>query len=536
MKCPIMCRKPMMKTWPPEGAECRQSPPGAEHSWSPPPRFSARFENEAVLRPTGFREYDARWQLGSEFNLNGARIVGLALAEMIRRRGGPPEIVIGHDFRAYSLSVKMALACGLISGGLRVHDIGLGITPMAYFAQGALGIDAVAMVTASHNENGWTGLKMGLSPPLTLGPQEMSELRDVSLSRTYESPGGGNYTVIDNMMARYIAALAERPRFARRITVVVSCGNGTAGLFAPPLLRALGADVIELDCTLDPDFPVHNPNPENMAMLRALGQKVVASGADIGLAFDGDGDRLGVVDERGREIFSDRAGLFIARSLAPQYPGRRIVVDVKSTGLFARDPVLRRYNVAVDYWKTGHSHIKRRMHELGALAGFEKSGHMFFGPPLGRGYDDAMAAAIALLDVRAAHGGMPLSGLDAQLAPSFMSPTLSAPCPDEEKYQVSHAITQTLKDIQAAGQHFAGQPICDIVTVNGARIEVEDGSWALVRASSNKPELVIVVESPVSGARMQQMFEALDVLVRRHDAVGPCNQALHTPLAPLEGK
>ena len=201
------------------------------------------------------------------------------------------------------------------------------------------------------------------------------------------------------MRARYIADLTDRPKFARPIKAVVACGNGTAGAFAPDVLAALGVDVVPLDTELDWTFPRYNPNPEDLAMLHAIADAVRESGADIGLGFDGDGDRCGVIDETGAEIFADKVGVLLARDMSARHPAPTFVVDVKSTGLYATDPVLAANGATTDYWKTGHSYIKRRVRELDALAGFEKSGHYFLNPPIGRGYDDGLLSAIAILDL-----------------------------------------------------------------------------------------------------------------------------------------
>ena len=310
--------------------------------------------------------------------------------------------------------------------------------------------------------------------------------------------------------ARYIADLTSRPKFRRRLKVVAACGNGTAGAFAPKLLSALGVEVVPLDCELDFTFPRYNPNPEDMRMLHAMAAAVKESGADLALGFDGDGDRCGIVDNEGQEIFADKIGVMLARDLSTLHKGATFVVDVKSTGLFATDPALRANGVKVDFWKTGHSHIKRRVRDLNALAGFEKSGHFFFNAPVGRGYDDGFVTAIAILDMLDRNPGKSMADLYRELPKTWGSPTMSPHCADEVKYEVADRVVARLQAMQARGEPFTGQPIRDLVTVNGVRVTVEDGTWGLVRASSNKPELVVVVESPASEARMRAMFEAVD--------------------------
>jgi phosphomannomutase/phosphoglucomutase len=310
------------------------------------------------------------------------------------------------------------------------------------------------------------------------------------------------------------------------LTAVVSCGNGTAGAFAPQILEAIGWQVIGLDTELDYRFPRYNPNPEDLAMLHALSDKVRETGADIGFGFDGDGDRCGVVDNEGNEIFSDKIGVMLARDLASVHPGASFVVDVKSTGLFMTDPVLRQLRVRTDYWKTGHSYIKRRVHELGAIAGFEKSGHFFFNAPIGRGYDDGLVTAIAISDMLDRNPGKSIAELYRELPKTWGSPTMAAHCDDEIKYDVADRVRRDFEIMKAEGKRIGGHAITELITVNGVRVVTDDGSWGLVRASSNKPELVVVVESPVSDARMREMFAAMDDVMRRNPEVGAYNQTI----------
>ena len=489
------------------------------------PDYPAANETTPLVRPTGFREYDARWLLGEELNLMGVQALGLGLGTLLGELGRGRDIVTGHDYRAYSLSVKQALVTGLMASGCRIHDIGLALSPMAYHAQFALDVGAVAMVTASHNANGWTGVKMGADRPVTFGPDEMGRLKEIVLAGDYEPSGGGTYTFVDGFPATYARALTDRPPLARPLKAVVACGNGTAGTFAPAILAAIGCDVVPLDCDLDHSFPRYNPNPEDLEMLAAIREAVLRSGADVGFGFDGDGDRCGVVDNEGQAIFADKIGVLLARDLVAEHGPQRFVVDIKATGLFQTDPVLSTLGAEVDYWKTGHSHIKRRVRELGALAGFEKSGHFFFNRPVGLGYDDGLVAAIAVCDMLD-RAGRPLADLARGLAPTWGSPTMSPHCPDEAKYGVVERIVADLQSMRERGEGLAGQPIAELITVNGARVVNPDGTWGLVRASSNLPELVVVVESPVSEMRMRDMFAAIDGLIRKHPEVGAYNQTL----------
>src|ERR1700693_1083444 len=291
------------------------------------------YESEPMVKATGFREYDARWLFGKEINLMGIQALGMGLGALIAELGARQEVVTGHDFRGYSASIKYALISGLQAAGCQVHDIGLCMTPMAYFAQFDLDVPCVAMVTASHNDNGWTGVKMGANRPLTFGPDEMTALKDIVLNARFRPSGGRAYEFVADFPPRYIADLTNRPKLKRRLKVVCACGNGTAGAFSPQVLAAVGCEVVPLDCELDYTFPRYNPNTEDLKMLHALAEEVRRSKADVGLAFDGDGDRCGVVDDTGEEIFADKVGVMLARDVSAIHKDARFVVDVASTGL-----------------------------------------------------------------------------------------------------------------------------------------------------------------------------------------------------------
>ncbi|HWD14515.1 phosphomannomutase/phosphoglucomutase [Pseudochrobactrum sp. sp1633] len=490
-------------------------------------RYANHFADEVssdaapLIRPEGFREYDARWWYGfagsdraAEINPAGVQAVGSGLAHMLRQRGADPAIIVGHDLRSYSFEVKTALVKGLISGGAQVYDIGLALSPMAYYAQFALNIQSVAMVTASHNENGWTGLKMGCARPYTFGQENMAELKAIVLEAEAKPAQGGTYHAIDNMEKLYSAALTKGRFLKRRLKVAVVCGNGTAGLFAPQILSRIGCDVVAVDCSPDWNFPHYNPDPEAAPMQNAMVEAVKTYGADLAFGFDGDGDRCGVVDNEGNIIFADRIGLLLAREFSQKHRGAHFIVDVKSSGLFGSDPVLQANQATVEYWKTGHSYIKHRMGVSNALAGFEKSGHVFLNQPLGLGYDDGLATAVAICEMLAAHPHQTLAELHRQLPVSFATPTLNVHCCDRKKYEIVAQIQENLAALVNAGGSFAGQAVADLLTINGVRITLADGTWGLIRASSNKPELVVVVESPVSLEKRNAMLTALENILQ----------------------
>jgi len=486
---------------------------------------TAAYENEPLVKATGFREYDARWLFGPDINLLGIQALGLGLGTYIQELG-LSKIVVGHDFRSYSSSIKNALILGLISAGCEVHDIGLALSPTAYFAQFDLDIPCVAMVTASHNENGWTGVKMGAQRPLTFGPDEMGRLRDIVLGGKFVERDGGKLIRVEGQAERFIADVARRASITRPLKVIAACGNGTAGAFAVDALQRMGvSDVVGMDVELDYTFPKYNPNPEDVEMLHSMAAAVREHGADLAFGFDGDGDRCGVVDDEGEEIFADKIGLMLARDLAPLNPGATFVVDVKSTGLYATDPILAAHGCKVIYWKTGHSYIKRKSAELGALAGFEKSGHFFMNGELGYGYDCGLTAAAAILAMLDRNPGLKLSDMRKALPVAFTSLTMSPHCGDEVKYGVVDDVVKEYQDLFAAGGSILGRRISEVITVNGVRVHLEDGSWVLVRASSNKPEIVVVVESTRSEDDMRALFRQ-EVKPRLGDRVGRYNQEI----------
>ncbi len=483
-------------------------------------------KNSIKIDPFGFREYDARWLYPDNINLEGVTNLGKGLGTQIinHTNKSNPRIIVGHDYRSYSEEIKSALKKGLISTGCYVEDVGLALSPMVYFAQFNLESDAVAMVTASHNENGWTGVKMGIKKGLTHAPEEMKELKDITLNNKFIE-GQGNEKEISDFQSVYKDDLINKNKIKKKIKAVVACGNGTAGIFAPDILRGIGCDVIELDCNLDYTFPKYNPNPEDLEMLHAISKSVKDNNADIGFGFDGDGDRLGVIDNDGNEIFSDKIGLLIARNLSSNHKGSKFIVDVKSTGLYSTDEVLKNNSCETLYWKTGHSHIKRKVNNEKALAGFEKSGHFFFNKPLGFGYDDGINSAIQVCHLLN-NNHKKMSEIISELPNTYQSPTMAPFCEDNEKYQVVDKIIKQIEDLKSNNVQIDGQEIADILTVNGIRFSFKDGSWGLIRASSNKPSLVVVTESPTSDERKKKIFDFIDDLLQKTGKIGEYDQKI----------
>ena len=482
--------------------------------------------NSGKIDPYGFREYDARWVYEKDIDDDGIVQLGKGLGTQIinHTKKNNPRIIVGQDYRSYSEHIKEKLKEGLVSTGCKIEDIGLSLSPMVYFAQFNLNSDAIAMVTASHNENGWTGVKMGIKKGLTHAPEEMKELKDITLNQKFIN-GEGNVKKIDDFQNVYKNDLITKNPLNKKIKAVVACGNGTAGIFAPEILRSIGCEVIELDCELDWTFPKYNPNPEDLEMLHAISSAVKENNADIGFGFDGDGDRVGVIDDKGNEIFSDKIGLLIARNLSKDHKNSKFIVDVKSTGLYSNDRILNENKCETIYWKTGHSHIKRKVNTDNALAGFEKSGHFFFNKPLGYGYDDGINSAIQvckLLD----KNNKKMSEILAELPTTYQSPTMAPYCKDSEKYEVVENLVKEITNIKENKTKVDNQEIREILTVNGVRFSFDDGSWGLIRASSNKPSLVVVTESPTSEDRKKKIFDFIDNLLQQTGKVGDYDQKI----------
>ncbi len=480
-------------------------------------------QDSPKIDPLGFREYDARWLYPKDINLEGISLVGKGFGTQIVKKIQNPRVSVGHDYRSYSEEVKKSFIKGLISTGCKVEDLGLCLSPTIYFSQFELNTDAVAMITASHNENGWTGIKMGIERGLTHCKEEMVELKKIVLNKEF-AKGNGSYKEIKNFNKIYIEELSKN-KIKKKIKAVVACGNGTAGAFAPEILRNVGCKVIELDCNLDFNFPKYNPNPEDLKMLHEIAKKVKENNADVGFGFDGDGDRVGVIDDQGNEIFADKIGLLIARNISESFNKSKFIVDVKSTGLFEKDLILSKNNCKTIYWKTGHSYIKRKVYQDNAIAGFEKSGHFFFNKPLGFGFDDGINSAIQvckLID----NQNKNLSEMINDLPKTYQSPTMGPFCKDDEKYDVVKDLVKKIEDLKNKRFKIDGLKIVNILTVNGVRFSLEDGSWGLIRASSNKPSLVVVTESPTNDDRKTKIFHFINHLLQETGKIGEYDQKI----------
>lgn len=446
--------------------------------------------------PSIFREYDVRGRVDSatsplpSIHEGVANRIGKAFGTLLRDRGGD-HVAVGFDSRSYSLRLANALVTGLLSTGTDVTHIGLATTPLVYFAQHELGGLAGVCITASHNPNGWAGMKLGYAPSSTLGPDEMAELQGV-VERGVFATGLGRYAE-RSVTGVYIDDLVSRIPVRRPLRVVVDGGNSVSGPLGEIAIRRAGHEVIAINRELDWDFPNHEPDPESMDARQQIRDAVIGSEADIGLSFDGDGDRLGVTDEEGHVVWSDRVLAVLAADTLSRNPGAQVVFDVKCSRLVS-EAISAHGGIPV-MWKTGHSHIKSKMRELGAPFAGERSGHFFDGADY-LGYDDGLYAAMRLLQVLGAED-RPASEVFRSLGSYVSTPTMQAACTDDRKYEVVEDFSDYAESLGAK----------EIIRINGVRAEFPDG-WILVRASSNLPALVIMAEASTE-ERLREFYQLL---------------------------
>jgi phosphomannomutase/phosphoglucomutase len=460
------------------------------------------------LARTLFREYDVRGrgpdvfpEATDELADEGVRLLGQAFGSLARERGRTA-CVVGHDLRTYSERLKDRFVEGVAAAGLEVLDAGCCLTPTLYFAQIHLNCPAGAMLTASHNPQGWSGMKLATDFVQTLGPADIGRLKALCDDGPLAT-GAGLVRRVDVREA-YLRDLSSRVRPSRRLRVVLDCGNGTASYFAVAAFEAAGFEVVPLFCDPDPSFPNHFPNPSEQQNRLAVRAKVRETGADLGLSFDGDGDRVGVEDERGEGVNADLVLMLLARQVLARRPGSPVVFDVKCSQALVEDVAAHGGRPVM--WKTGHSHIKAKMKETGAPIAGERSGHIFIKEGF-HGFDDGVFAGLRLAEF-VANEGRPLSRLLAEAPRYVTSPEIHVDCADEVKYGV---VDRLVEEFQ---REFPGR----VNAINGARVSF-DGGWGLVRASSNLPELVLVFEGRTR-EEMERIKADFRARLARHPEVG----------------
>ncbi len=434
------------------------------------------------LPATIFRQYDIRGLVGDQLTPAAARAVGQAYTTFAWERlknGKPPRVAVGRDNRPSGSALAQGVREGIAAAGGTAIDVGELPTPALYFATKTLPVDGGIQVTGSHNPPEFNGFKMVLAHDAVFGDDIQVLHRLIDDGKLASRPGGQMSTHHD-LLAAYRAAIVKRNApLARRPKVVVDCGNGVTSLVAVETLRELGADVVPLFAESDGTFPHHHPDPTVIENLHDLQAAVKKEQAELGIAFDGDGDRIGAVDEKGEPVLGDQLLVLFGRDLVRRMgKGKPVIFDVKCSEILPQ--MLKRAGLEPVMWKTGHSFIKMKMKEIGAPLAGEMSGHMFFAGDW-YGFDDALFAAARLLAYIAREGG-PLSRLLADLPKTYATPELRVDCPDEQKFEV----------VQQAAAHFAAK--YPVFTLDGVRITFLEG-WGLLRASNTQPVLVMRFEA-----------------------------------------
>ncbi|MBI1966437.1 MAG: phosphomannomutase/phosphoglucomutase [Gemmatimonadetes bacterium] len=432
-----------------------------------------------------FRQYDIRGTVGDQLTPAAARAIGQAFAALgWERLGHAPRLAVGRDNRPSGPELAGGIVDGIVAAGGTAVDVGMLPTPALYFATHALDVDGGLQVTGSHNPPEFNGFKMVLAGEAVYGDDIQLLYRMIQAGSTPVRKGGVKRRD-GSILPRYRDAIVQRNApLPRPLTVVVDCGNGVTSLIAVETLTQLGARVIPLFAESDGTFPNHHPDPTVVENLRDLQAAVARESAELGIAFDGDGDRIGAVDERGGVVFGDQLLVLFGRDLARRMgTGHHVIFDVKCSEVLPKE--LTRAGLIPIMWRTGHSLIKQKMKEVGAPLAGEMSGHMFFGGDY-YGFDDALFAAARLIHYVAREGG-PLSRLLADLPKTFVTPEIRVDCPDDRKFAL----------VERAAQHFAAR--YPVATLDGARITFPDG-WGLVRASNTQPVLVLRFEATSEAA------------------------------------
>jgi phosphomannomutase len=448
-----------------------------------------------MLNPHIFRAYDVRGRVGVDVNPDVFRQVGRAYATLVRQRGGRT-IAAGQDNRESSAALRAAFVEGVRAAGVDVVDIGVVTTPMLYFATAHWRLDGGANITGSHNPVEYNGVKMVHPGAGPLAEDEIQGLRRTIEEGRFATGGGG--LTARSPRDDYFDTIAALVRPARPLRLVADAGNGIAGTYAPALLRRLGCVVDELHCESDGRFPNHLPDPEDPANVEDLQARVCETRADLGLAWDGDADRVGVVDEQGRRHEADLVLAILARDLLARHPGAKVVFDVKSSQALV-DDITRHGGVPV-MWKTGHSHLKRKMRDDGILLGGEVSGHMFFAEGY-YGVDDGILAACKIVEIVSRQPG-PASRLFDSIEHLHATPELKAPCPDDRKFQVIDEVARDMRTRYAT------------IDIDGARVLFPGGGWGLVRASNTNPYLTLRFEARTEGEIKDMKRVVYDALRR----------------------
>ncbi len=455
--------------------------------------------------PAGiFRAYDIRGIVDQDLDVKIVESIGRAFGTLVRREGGN-KVLVGRDGRLSSPAMAAAFAAGANAAGCDVWDAGAVPTPMVYFGIRHLEADGGVVITASHNPAEYNGVKSVLGKRTLFG-DDIQGIRKMILEEDFES-GEGTITQVD-LVEPYVAMVKERVSLKRPVKVIIDAGNGIAGMIAPRLYRELGCEVEEMYCDVDGTFPNHHPDPTVPEAVEELAARVLAGGFDLGLGFDGDGDRVGVIDESGEIVWGDRLTVLLARDVLSRNPGATVIFDVKCSKVLADD--IEAHGGRPLMWKTGHSFIKQKIREEEALLAGEMSGHLFFGENF-YGHDDAVYAGAKLMEIYARQEG-PFSSQLADLPEVFSTPEIRHRSTEEHKF----VICERLRD-ELAAEH-------SVIAIDGVRVEFDDG-WGLARASNTGPHIILRFEAQTESrlAEIRQLVEGK--LARIENELAAANEA-----------
>ena len=449
------------------------------------------------INPHIFRAYDIRGIAiptekypTADLTEETVNLIGKGTGTYMKRKYGTKNMMVGYDNRLHSPALHKAFCDGILSTGIDVIDVGLSTSPLLYYSVCKHNIDSGVNITASHNPKEYNGVKIVGKNAHSVCGDELQEIVKLIYAADFETGHGKISKKTDNFDV-YIDDIASRIKLKRPLKVVVDAGNGTAGAFAPRLLRAIGCEVIELYCELDGNYPNHEANPEEEKNMRDLAKLVVQNGADLGLGFDGDGDRVGVVDETGKHYSADYLLIMIARELLANKPGSQVIFDVKVSQVLIDE--LKKLNGIPVMCKTGHSFIESKMHEINAPLAGEISGHLFFGKDFYDyyGFDDAFYAAAKIVQILSADQKT-FSQHFEDLPKMSTTPEYKAHCPDDKKFEIVKKLTES----------FTRTHKC--ITIDGVRVNFDDMSWGAVRCSNTSPNLTLRFEAQ-SPERLHQI-------------------------------
>lgn len=452
------------------------------------------------ISPYIFREYDIRGKVGVDFTEEVVYFIGKAYGTMVRRRGGK-RIVCGRDGRLSGRRLQESLVKGILSAGIDVIDIGITPTPVMYFSLFYLeGMDGGIQVTGSHNPPEFNGLKICVGKDTIYG-KEIQKIREMIEKEDFEK-GEGKYETKD-VLKDYIEYLRQNINLRRPLRVALDPGNGVCALTAPEIFQRLGCEVECLYCDVDGTFPNHHPDPVVPENLKDLREVVLAKGLEVGFGYDGDGDRIGVIDEKGNILWGDQLLIILAKDLLKKHPSAKIIGEVKCSRVMYEK--IAQLGGQPIMWKTGHSLIKSKMKEEKALLAGEMSGHIFFADRW-FGFDDGVYASLRLAEILA-QSNTSLSAFLEDVPKMYSTPEIRTPCPDEIKFLIVNELVD----------HFKKQGY-KVIDIDGARIEFKEG-WALVRASNTQPVLVLRFEAESEAFLSQlqaKVYESLELLFKKY--------------------